>query len=425
MASESFWLDTAPPFTGAAQGPVEGRADVVVIGAGFTGLSAALTLAKRNASVVVLESGRIVGEASGRNGGHCNTGVAQDYASMVQERGVEIARAFYQAYASAVDTVESVITQEQIDCDFSKTGKIKLAAKARHYDGLARTCELIRRDVDPNVRMISPERIREEVGTDGFFGGLIQDNGAQMHMGKFGVGLGEAAVKHGARVFEQAGVTSIKRLPDGGFRVTCARGVIDARQLLLATGGSQAGPFSWFRRRIAPVGSFIITTEPLDAAVMNQLLPKRRTYVTSRIVGNYFRATADDRLVFGGRARFAMSNPRSDAKSGEILKTSLHALFPGLSNTRIDYCWGGIVDMTADRLPRAGEQDGMFYAMGYSGHGVQMSVHMGQVMVDVLEGKTEANPWRSLDWPAIPGHFGKPWFLPLVGAYYKLQDRLH
>jgi glycine/D-amino acid oxidase-like deaminating enzyme len=120
-----------------------------------------------------------------------------------------------------------------------------------------------------------------------------------------------------------------------------------------------------------------------------------------------------------------MSNPRSDAKSGEILKTSLHALFPGLSNTRIDYCWGGIVDMTADRLPRAGEQDGMFYAMGYSGHGVQMSVHMGQVMVDVLEGKTEANPWRSLDWPAIPGHFGKPWFLPLVGAYYKLQDRLH
>lgn len=423
MASESFWLDTAPPFTGAAQGPVEGRADVVVIGAGFTGLSAALTLAKRNADVVVLEAGGIVGEASGRNGGHCNTGVAQDYAGLVAEHGVETAKAFYRAYAEAVATVESVIAEEQIDCDYRKTGKLKLAAKAKHYDGLARSYELIRRHVDPAVHLVPPERIRDEVGTDGFFGGLIQDNGGQMHMGRFGVGLGEAAVRHGAKVFEHAAVTDIQRLSDGRFRVTCARGVIEAKQILLATGSSLSGPFRWFRRRIVPVGSFIIATEPLDVATLDQLLPKRRTYVTSRIVGNYFRTTVDNRLVFGGRARFAMSNPRSDAKSGEVLRASLHGMFPTLSNARIDYCWGGIVDMTADRLPRAGEQDGMFYAMGYSGHGVQMSVHMGRVMADVLEGKTAGNPWRSMKWPAIAGHFGKPWFLPLVGAYYKLQDR--
>lgn len=423
MASESFWLDTAPPFTSAAQGPVQGLVDVVVVGAGFTGLSAALSLAQRNAEVVVLEAGRIVGEASGRNGGHCNTGVAHDYAALVKARGREAARGFYQAYAEAVQTVENVIREQAIDCDFRKTGKLKLAAKAMHYEGLARSCELIAQDVDPDVRLIEAKDIRTEIDAEGFFGGMLQQNGAQMHMGKFGVGLGQAAVRAGARVYEQAAVTDITRLPSGNYLITCERGVIEARQVLLASGGSMKGPFAWFRRRIAPVGSFIIATEPLDTGVLDALLPQRRTYVTSRIVGNYFRTTVDNRMVFGGRARFAMSNPRSDAKSGEVLRASLHGMFPTLRGAKIDYCWGGIVDMTADRLPRAGEQDGVFYAMGYSGHGVQMAVHMGRVMADVMAGKVDANPWRALDWPAIPGHFGKPWFLPLVGAWYKWQDR--
>jgi len=423
MASESFWLDTAPPFTGAANGPVDGQADVVVVGGGFTGLSAALALAQRGANVVVLEAGRIIGEASGRNGGHCNTGVAQDYATLVQDKGADVARRFYQAYAEAVATVETVITEQGIDCDFRKAGKLKLAAKPLHYEGIARSCDLIAREVDPDVRLVSPQDIRDEVGTDGFYGGMIQNNGAQMHMGKFGVGLGEAAVRQGAKVFEQAAVTDIQRLPNGQYRITSARGVIEARQVLLASGGSMSGPFAWFRRRIVPVGSFIIATQPLDSAVLDELLPHRRTYVTSRIIGNYFRTTVDNRLVFGGRARFAMSNPRSDAKSGEILKAALHNLFPSLHQVAIDYCWGGIVDMTADRLPRAGEHEGLYYAMGYSGHGVQMSVHMGRVMADVLDGKIEANPWRGQTWPAITGHFGKPWFLPLAGAYYKWQDR--
>jgi glycine/D-amino acid oxidase-like deaminating enzyme len=176
---------------------------------------------------------------------------------------------------------------------------------------------------------------------------------------------------------------------------------------------------------MAPVGSFIVVTEPLEPEMLDQVLPKRRCYVTSRNIGNYFRATPDNRLLFGGRARFAMSNPRSDQKSGYVLHRTLAQLFPELDRVRIDYCWGGLVDMTADRLPRAGEHEGLFYSMGYSGHGVQMSVRMGQIMADVLEGRVDANPWRDLDWPAIPGHFGKPWFLPLVGAYYRLQDVLH
>lgn len=424
MKLESYWLDTAPAFQSAAQGDVEGRADAVIIGGGFTGLSAARALARRKASVVVLEAGRIVGEASGRNGGQCNNGLAHDYAALARSLGSQKARMFYGAYNAAVDTVERLVAEERIDCDFDRRGRLKLAAKPDHYSKLASAYEVLHDEVDPNVQLVPPDRIREEVDSAAFHGGLLQTTSAQMHVGKFGVGLAEAAARRGARIYESAAVSGLERLPWNGFRVKCARGVVEADQVLIATGSTSNGPFGWFQRRLAPVGSFIVVTEPLETAVLDRLLPARRCYVTSRVIGNYFRTTPDNRLLFGGRARFAMSNPRSDQKSGRILRETLADVFPELGRIRIDYCWGGLVDMTTDRLPRAGEHQGMYYSMGYSGHGVQMSVHMGEVMAEVMDGHSERNPWRQLDWPAIPGHLGKPWFLPLVGAYYRAQDML-
>lgn len=425
MKLESYWLDTRPAFRDGCEGPVEGRADVVVIGGGFTGLSAALELASRGVQVVVLEAGQIAGEASGRNGGQCNTGLAHDYASLATKIGGPQAKAFYRAYESAVATVDSIISTHGIDCDFVRTGKLKLAAKSQHFAGLQRTYEVLHREVDQNVELITPDRMREEIGSDGFYGGLIQRNGAQMHMGKFGVGLAQAAARHGARIFESAAVTQMKQVDGERYEITSARGTICADRVLVATGASQLGPFQWFRRRIAPVGSFIVVTEPLPKEQLDRLFPKRRAYVTTRHIGNYFRVTPDNRLLFGGRARFAMSSPKSDEKSGEILRAGLASYFPELAKVRLDYCWGGLVDITADRLPRAGKHEGLFYSMGYSGHGVQMSVHMGRVMADVLYGAAAMNPWRELEWPAIPGHFGHAWFLPLVGAYYRVQDMLH
>lgn len=425
MKFDSYWLDTRPAFRAGCEGPVEGRADVAVIGGGFTGLSAALALAQRGVSVVVLEAAQIAGEASGRNGGQCNTGVAQDYASLVARIGAEPARQFYRAYESAVRSVEAIVAEHAIDCDFRHAGKLKLAAKPQHFAGLAKTFDVLRREVDPDIELIEPSRIRDEIASDGFYGGLLQRNGVQMHMGKFGVGLAQAAVRAGARIYEQAAVTRLARIDGERHAITCTRGTLVADRVLVATGASQHGPFAWFRRRIAPVGSFIVVTEPLPDAQLNRLFPHRRAYVTSRQIGNYFRVTPDNRLLFGGRARFAMSSPRSDAKSGEILRAGMAGYFPELADVRLDYCWGGLVDITADRLPRAGQHDGLYYSMGYSGHGVQMSVHMGRVMADVLYGAAASNPWRELDWPAMPGHFGHAWFLPFVGAYYRMQDFLH
>ncbi|MCV4285823.1 NAD(P)/FAD-dependent oxidoreductase [Pseudomonas capsici] len=421
MHSESYWLDTAPAFTGACEGAVEGQADVVIVGGGFTGLAAARALALKGASVVVLEAGRVIGEASGRNGGQCNTGVAQDYASLSQSLGAGQAREYYKAYESAVQSVVDVIEQERIACDIKRNGKLKLAAKPGHYEGLARTCELIRREVDADVELLSAQDVRAEIDSDEFHGGLLQRNGVQIHVGRFGVGLADAAVRHGARVYQAALVKDWKARGNG-FVVNTSKGSIQAGQVLLATGVCQHGGLGWYRRRIVPVGSFVIATEVLPQELIDRLFPNRRAYVTSRLIGNYFRLTPDNRLLFGGRARFAMSNSSSDAKSGKVLQAAMVQMFPQLAHVKIDYCWGGLVDMTSDRLPRAGEHDGVFYSMGYSGHGVQMSVHMGQVMAQVMDGKAQANPWRDLSWPAIPGHFGKPWFLPLVGAYYRYQD---
>jgi glycine/D-amino acid oxidase-like deaminating enzyme len=423
MKLESYWLDTAPRFKADGAALPE-RADVVIVGGGFTGLSAARTLAKRGASTIVLESARIASEGSGLNGGHCNNGLSHSYVELAERIGTEQARQFYRAFDAAVDAVETVIAEEGIDCDFVRAGKLKLAAKPAHYDALARNFERLHREVDPDTELVPASRIREEIDSDCFHGGLLQKRSAQLHMGKFAVGLANAAVRHGARIFERAELTRLERRSGHAYRVHTARGSVDAAQVLLATGASRHGPLQRFRRRIVPVGSFIVATKPLQRELVTRLLPGRRNYTTTKNINNYFRLTPDDRLIFGGRARFALSSPESDLKSGRILEATLAKVFSELAGVRLDYCWGGLVDMTRDRLPRAGEHDGLYYSMGYSGHGAQMSVLMGQRMADVMSGNAGANPWRDLSWPAIPGYFGWPWFLPLVGAYYRMKDKL-
>lgn len=423
---QSYWLASAPRFTGGVADAPEGDFDVAVVGGGFTGLSAALALRERGATVAVFDAGPVIGEASGRNGGQCNNGTHQDYGALVAQIGRDRAQAYYRAYVDAVDTVEAMVRKHEIDCSFRRCGRLKIAAKPGHFAKIEKAYALLKAEVDPNVELVTPDRIDSEVRSAEFHGGLLQTTSAQLHVGRFGIGLAEAAAAHGAAIYEHTPVTGLDRGGDGRWTVATPRGTVRAAQVLVATGGAAPQrPFRWFQKRMVAVGSFVIATEPLAPALIDELFPTRRNYVTSRVIGNFFRLTPDDRLIFGGRARFAISDSRSDRKSGAILVSAMRRMFPQLGTVGVDHIWGGMIDLTADRLPRAGEQDGLFYAMAYSGHGVQMSVHMGQKMALYMGGDLTANPWADMPWPAIPGHLGKPWFLPMVGAWYKLQDALH
>jgi glycine/D-amino acid oxidase-like deaminating enzyme len=423
MKHVSYWRDTAAAFSGGAEGPVEGHCDVAVIGGGFTGLGAALQCARTGAKVVVLEADRVGAGASGRNGGHLNNGLAHSYLDAKAALGPERAIALYKALDASIDTLETLIAEEGIACDFRRAGKLKLASKPTHFEAIARNFEAVNREVDPDTALLSAAELQPEIGSP-FFGAMLSRKSAMMHMGRFATGLAEAAARRGAVIFGQAAVTEQTREGDR-HRLTTARGALTADRVLLATGAYTTPNFGYFRRRIIPVGSFIIATRPLTDAEVVSVMPGNRTCVTSMNIGNYFRLSPDQRLIFGGRARFsATSDQRSDAKSGAILKQSLAHVFPQLAGVEIDYCWGGLVDLTRDRYPRAGCHDGIWYAMGYSGHGAQLSTHLGMIMADTMLGRADRNPMQGVDWPAVPGHFGKPWFLPFVGAYYGILDRI-
>lgn len=424
MKFASYWQDTAPAFTGGATAAPSGLYDVAVIGAGFTGLGAARRLAMEGRRVIVLEAATVGFGASGRNGGHLNNGVAHSFTGAISTYGVETAKAMYKAFDDGIETIERIIAEEGINCNFRRAGKLKLASKPQHYEVLARNLEAINRTVDPETAMLSKAELAGEIGSDIFHGGMLQKKSAMMHMGRFVVGLAEAAARHGAEIHENTPVTG-RRQTAAGHELETPKGTVRAAKVVLATGAYTPKTFGFFRRRIVPVGSFLLATRPLTETEVQSVMPGNRTCVTSLNVGNYFRLAPDNRLIFGGRARFsATSNQTSDEKSGRILKDALKGIFPQLGDIEVDYCWGGLVDMTKDRFPRAGEADGVYFSMGYSGHGAQIATHMGEIIADQILGRARTNPWASLPWPAIPGHLGQPWFLPLVGAYYKFKDRI-
>jgi glycine/D-amino acid oxidase-like deaminating enzyme len=428
MKYVSYWHDTATPFGAAQKGPVEGRYDVAVIGAGFTGLSAARKLAREGLRVAVLEARHVGAGGSGRNGGHLNNGVAHGYAEAKAHLGASRAHALYKAYDRSIDMIEDVIAEERIACDFRRSGKLKLASKPSHVAGLRANYELVHREVDSDTRWLERSDLAGEVGSEAFHGAMLYEKSAMMHMGRYVTGLATAVDRYGALIWEEAPVTDRDKRA-GGWELATPKGRLQADRVIAATGAYSAevpgAPLRYFRRRIVSVGSYIVATRPLSPEEVIATLPGNRTCVTSLNIGNYFRLSPDNRLIFGGRARFSsVSDQRSDAKSGEILRASLAHTFPHLAGVEIDYCWGGLVGMTKDRFPRAGEADGMIYGMGYSGHGAQMSTLVGQVLADMAMGRTDTNPLAGMDWPAIPAHSGRPWFLPLVGLWFGLKDRL-
>jgi glycine/D-amino acid oxidase-like deaminating enzyme len=426
MQERNYWLDTIAMPAGV-QGGLPETADVAVIGAGFTGLSAARTLAKNGVRVVGLESETIGWGASSRNGGMVLTGMKLSVEALTKRYGMDKTRRMYAASLASIDCVEQIVNEEEIDCDFSRCGHLEVACKQSHFDAYARSVELIAREFKHHLRVVPKNELRSEIGSDIYFGGIVDDVSAGVNPARYVAGLARAAQKAGACVYERARVESIARTTrqgKSGFSVRTCRGEVFAENVLVGTSGYTGAATPQLQKKIIPIGSFIIATEPLSDGLARELSPRNRMIFDSKHYLHYYRLTPDNRMLFGGRAAFFPETPQTISRSAEILHRDLLEVYPQLRDCWVEYVWGGTLDFCFDMMPHAGRIDGIYYAVGYAGHGVAMATYLGQAVACNMCGKPSDNPYDDIEFPGAPlGLYnGKPWFLPLAGAYHKVLD---
>jgi glycine/D-amino acid oxidase-like deaminating enzyme len=413
-----------------AERPLPERVDVAVVGGGYTGLAAARELARRGASVAVLEAHGFGAGASSRNGGMVLTGLKLEAAQLIAKYGLERARRLFGASLAALECVERIVAQERIDCAFARSGHLLLACKPAHFKALAHESELLEREFGHPTRLVAPADLHDEIGSRAYHGGLVDEASAGINPARYLAGLARAAQRAGALLFERAPVERVTRRAgaDKGhsYMVHTARGALCAGAVFVASGGYTGPATPTLRRKIVPLGSYIIATEPLPEAVAREVSPRNRMIFDTKRFLYYFRLTPDRRMLFGGRAGFLPATPATVRESAEILRRGMLHVYPQLRDARIEYAWSGTLDVTFDLMPHAGVINGLHYAVGYAGHGVAMATYLGSRMGARLAGDTGAVPFEELPFPGAPlGLYdGRPWFLPLVGAWYKLLDWL-
>lgn len=423
----NYWLTTVEMPKGNSAGAPPESADVAIIGAGFTGLSAARTLAKSGATVAVLESETIGWGASSRNGGMVLTGMKLGVNKLISMYGREKTQEMYAASLKSIDCVEQVVTEEKIDCDFSRCGHLEVACKQKHFDDYARQAEIIAREFNHRLRVVQKHGLRSEIGSDIYFGGMVDEISAGLNPARYVAGLARAAQRAGARVYEGTRVEKLERGSQNGnpgWNLRTSRGSLWARDVMVATSGYTSNATPALQRKIIPIGSYIIVTEVLPEALAQDLSPRNRMIYDSKNYLYYYRLTPDRRMLFGGRAAFFPETGDSIRRSADILRRGMIDVYPQLRETKVEYVWGGTLDFAFDIMPHAGQMDGMYYALGYAGHGVAMATYLGQKIAEyILTGRDE-NPYAGIPFPGAPlGMYnGKPWFLPLAGAYYKFLD---
>jgi glycine/D-amino acid oxidase-like deaminating enzyme len=426
LQEQNYWLTTTE-FPKTEVRPLPEHVDVAVIGAGLTGLSAARTSAKRGANVAVFESETIGWGASSRNGGMVLTGMKLGVNKLISMYGRELTQRMYAASLTTIDCVEQILREEAIDCDFSRCGHLEVACKQKHFDDYARQAEVIEREFNHQLRVVQKQELSAEIGSSIYYGGMVDDVSAGLNPARYVAGLGRAASKAGAEIFEHTRVQRIERAARGGdqgWAFTTSRGTLWARDVFVGTSGYTGAATPALQKRIIPIGSFIITTEILPEALAHELSPRNRMIYDSKNYLYYYRLTPDRRMLFGGRAAFFPENDQTIRRSAEILRRGMIDVYPQLRDTKVEYVWGGTLDFAFDIMPHAGQIDGMYYAVGYAGHGVAMATYQGQKMAELIAGDKPENPFVGIPFPGAPMglYNGKPWFLPFAGVWYKFLD---
>jgi glycine/D-amino acid oxidase-like deaminating enzyme len=422
----NYWLTTASMPAGTP-GELPRRVDVAIVGAGFTGLAAARTLAKHGATVAVLEANNIGWGASSRNGGMVLTGLKLSAEVLAKRYGMDLTRRMYASSLASIDLVEQIVREENIECGFARCGHLEVACKQSHYADYAGSAEVIAREFNHQLRVLSRDELRNEIGSTIYFGGIIDETSAGVNPAQYVSGLARGALKAGAAIYENARVERIEsnsQNGSAGFSLITARGNIFAREVLVATSGYTSSATPTLQKKIIPIGSFIVTTERLAENMARELNPRNRMIFDSKHYLHYYRLTFDNRLLFGGRAAFFPETKNTIRRSAEILRRDMVAVYPKLAEVKIEHAWGGTLDFCFDTMPHAGEVNGIHYALGYAGHGVAMATYLGTKMAEKISGAEVDIPYAVIPFPGAPlGLYnGKPWFLPFAGAYYKVLD---
>jgi glycine/D-amino acid oxidase-like deaminating enzyme len=432
MLEQNYWLSTTTmPAVDAAR-PLPDVVEVAVIGSGFTGLSAARTLAKLGAKVAVLESETIGWGASSRNGGMVLTGMKLGVNKLISMFGRERTQRMYAASLASIDCVEQIVGEEAIACDFSRCGHLEVACKQSHFDDYSRQAEVIAREFNHTLRVVQKNDLSAEIGSTIYYGGMVDETSAGLNPARYVAGLARSALKAGAEIFEHARVQTIERdARQGapGWKLTTTRGPLWAHEVFVGTSGYTGAATPALQKKLIPIGSFIVTTEVLPEKLAHELSPRNRMIYDSKNYLHYYRLTPDRRMLFGGRAAFFPENAQTIRQSAEILRHGMIGVYPQLGDAKIDYVWGGTLDFAFDIMPHAGQLDGMYYAVGYAGHGVAMATYQGQKIAELVataqnKSAPPENPFVGIPFPGAPlGLYnGKPWFLPLAGAWYKFLD---
>jgi glycine/D-amino acid oxidase-like deaminating enzyme len=423
----SYEISIAPLWVENARVPdlsvpsLPSRVDVLVVGAGYTGLSAARETAQAGRSTLVLDAGVVGAGCSSRNGGQVAYSIKPSLGSLTSKYGAELALRICREGFDAVAYLRE-LAAGGMDCGWRDAGCFFGAHTAGRFARMLREAENQPRGLEQRIIIIPKSAQASEIASDFYQGGCVYPDDSSVDPARLLLSLLKRAVDSGASVVDHCAVLAINSGRDG-FAVRTARGTVQAAQVLLATNGYSGALSPWLRRRVIPIGSYQIATESLGAEYVRSLIPRGRNIVDSRRVVVYFRPSADGRrIVFGGRAALAERDPRACVPR---LRQMLQTIFPQLKSVRVSHAWVGWVAYTFDTLPHLGRHDGIYYCMGYCGQGVPLApyfgMRIGQQMLARPEGRTALD---GLTFPSRPYYRTRPWFLAPSVLAYRAMDTL-
>ena len=421
--AQPYWWDAAPPQPANDQLPSE--VDVAIVGSGYCGLHAAREFARNGLSVAVLEAGEPGFGASTRNHGMVSGGLKIP-PGLDQRLGPEWAEAIRRTAFESFGFLKNVIHSEKLDVDYAETGRFIGAHSPAWYERLKTRGDELRSRYGYHVRMVPRSEQRTEVGSDFFHGGLVIEEVGGMDPAKLHLAVRRLAEKDGARIYGRAEVRDIAG-PPGRFVLCTTRGDLAASKVLVAT-NAYTGAFNrtlspYLRRRLIPITAYMVATEELPPDLARELMPTNRMGADTKRSLYAYRLSPDKRrIIFAGRAKFRDIDERA---ATPILHRFACEVWPQLRDFRITHCWKGFVGFTFDKLPHLGEYEGIHYVAGCQGNGVALMSYLGhQAALKMLSGAERQCGHDGVPFPTRPGYDGWPWFLPIVGAYYKSRDAL-